>query len=38
MPPMPGKPLLPDELYPVDYEDLSTLTGLSPHYLVMYVC
>lgn len=27
MPPMPGMPVLPDGVYPVDYDDLSTLSG-----------
>lgn len=29
MPPVPGRPPLPDDLYPVNYADLSTLTGLA---------
>jgi hypothetical protein len=27
MPPMPGMPILPEGVYPLDYDDLSTLSG-----------
>ena len=29
MPPYPGRPILPDGLYPVDYDDLCNLSGMS---------
>jgi hypothetical protein len=28
MPPVPGRPILPDGIYPVDYDDLCNLSGM----------
>jgi hypothetical protein len=32
MPPVPGRPVLPVEEYPVDYDDLCNLSGMLPYF------